>query len=449
MSKEDSRTSPRERQRRWSTTLKEEVFCEVLPSGLRVMVCPKPGFRKRYASYSTYYGSVDNDFVVEGGERVQVPDGIAHYLEHVLFETEAGNVSDLFARNGAYSNASTSFTTTTYLFASTHEFYDNLKLLIDFVEHPVFAPDKVEKERGIIEQEIKGYDDSPGWVSYMGVLEELFVRHPLRIDIAGTPESIAEITPELLHRCHDAFYHPKNMILFVVGDVDPGELFRFVAEHSDSGERSTSGRRRAVVERRFPPESQGVARHHQRRSMAVAVPKLLLGFKELDVPVSGKAFVEHELASELALELLFGRGSDLYRDLYERELITDDFGSSYNLGAGVGYSMIGGDTPAPERLEEAVVQSIVACRERGVEEDEFEREKRRFTGHFISAFNSLEYIANHFTFYEFHDFDLFEVVDLLGGIRQEVVADRVEQLLDPENYSAFVITPEEGAASTQ
>ncbi len=266
-----------------SETLREEVVRTTLPGGLAVYFCPKRGFRKRYACYSTFYGSVDSSFVTPSAERLTVPDGIAHFLEHTLFETEKGNVSDLFARNGAYNNAATSFNTTTYLFASADRFFENLELLIDFVENPVFAPEKVEKERGIIEQEIQRYRDEPGWVGYMGLLESLFQNHPMRIDIAGTPESIASIDSETLHRCYRTFYDPRNMILFVVGDLDASEVFDRVAKVSRAGSPAANGDGFGI-ERVFPDEPDTVASGRFEKKMDVAQPKLLLGYKETGVP---------------------------------------------------------------------------------------------------------------------------------------------------------------------
>ena len=215
-----------------NSLLRETVFHTRLPSGLGVSFCPKPGFQRKYACYSTKYGSIDNEFVVEDGRRLHVPDGIAHFLEHTLFETEKGNVSDLFSLNGASNNAFTAFTHTTYLFSSSDRFYENLGLLVDFVETPAFRAEKVEKERGIIEEEIKGYEDSADWVSYMGILGNLFREHPIRIDIAGTAETIAKIDVETLQSCHDRFYRPSNMHLFVAGDLDCEDLFRFLAGRS-------------------------------------------------------------------------------------------------------------------------------------------------------------------------------------------------------------------------
>jgi predicted Zn-dependent peptidase len=426
-------------------TLDEEVLSAVFPSGLTVILCPKPGFKKKYACYSTFYGSVDSEFVVPGAQTpLKVPDGIAHFLEHSLFETEEGNVSDLFSKRGAYNNAATSFTTTTYLFASTDGFEENLDLLLRFVETPVFKPEKVEKEKGIIAEEIRGYQDNPHWVSYMGLLENLFQRHPLRIDIAGTIDSIQAIDSEKLHACYRAFYRPSNMILFAVGDIDPAAFFARVAERSRfAAAPPVNGGQ--PVRRVYPEEPRAVARRETRKAMEVALPKLLLGFKEVGAPEAGEEFALHELGSELAMEILFGKGSDAFREFYEAQLILDDFGASYSLGARTGYGVIGGDTPRPDELREAILTRIRRLADRGLDPEDFDREKKRFMGGFIRGFNSLEYIAGHYTYYRFHGFDLFRGMDLLARLDREYVEARIRSLLDAENHASFVVVPREAA----
>jgi predicted Zn-dependent peptidase len=412
-------------------TLREEVHRSVLPSGLQVYFCPKRGFRKRFACYSAHYGSLDSEFAAPGEETPRrVADGIAHFLEHSLFETLKGNVSDLFARNGASSNAMTSFGTTTYLFSAADRFYENLALLLEFVESGSFAPEKVEKERGIIEQEIRMCRDDPGWISYTGLLESLFVRHPLRLDIAGSVESIARIDAAELERCYRTFYAPSNMILFVVGDLDGGEVLRFVEKNSRFADGRVEGAARpsGEIRRFYPEEPPEVAREEFRVEMEVALPKLIVGFKEVGVPVSGREYLGRELRTELALDLLFGRSSDAFQKLYEKELILDDFGASYNAAAGVGYSAVGGETPRPEELRDAIAREIVRARDAGIPLEDFEREKRKFIGAFIRNFNSLEYIAGNYTYFRFHGVDLFETVDALGAIRLEEVEGRIREL---------------------
>lgn len=424
-----------------SSTLRETVHRTVLPSGLTVFFCPKVGFRKKYACYSTFYGSVDNRFRVPGGAKTtSVPDGIAHFLEHTLFETEKGNVSDLFARNGAYNNAMTSFNTTTYLFASAERFYDNLQLLLNFVDNPVFDPVKVDKERGIIEQEIQRYRDDPGWVGYMGLLESLFAKHPMRIDIAGTPESIAKIDSETLHDCYNTFYDPRNMILFVIGDLDGDSVFDFVAEHH-SAPPAEIAEPPWGIERLYPSEPEAVAADRFEVSMEVAQPKLLVGYKETSVPQSGRELLRRELTAAFALDMILGRSSDAFTKLYLDRLILDDFSAAYDTCAGVGFVVIGGDTPDPDRLQEELEKILGGVNDGGLDGDDFKRQKRKFTGSFVRAFNSLEYIASNYTSYRFYGLDLFEVVDVVDSIRREDVEECLQAIINPERRSMVVIRP--------
>ena len=424
-----------------SSTLRETVHRTVLPSGLTVFFCPKVGFRKKYACYSTFYGSVDNRFrVPRRAETTSVPDGIAHFLEHTLFETEKGNVSDLFARNGAYNNAMTSFNTTTYLFASAERFYDNLHLLLNFVDNPVFDPAKVDKERGIIEQEILRYRDDPAWVGYMGLLESLFAEHPMRIDIAGTPESIAKIDSETLHDCYNTFYDPRNMILFVIGDLDRDAVFDFVAEHH-SAPPGEDGERPWNIERLYPSEPDAVATERFEVAMEVAQPKLLLGYKETSVPRSGRKLLDRELTAAFALDMILGRSSDAFTKLYLDRLILDDFSASYDTCAGVGFVVIGGDTPDPARLQGELEDILGSVSDGGRGVEDFERQKRKFTGSFVRAFNSLEYIASNYTSYRFYGLDLFDVVDAVHAIRREDVDECLRAIVSPERRSVAVIRP--------
>ena len=423
-------------QRVENPTLRERVFQAKLPSGLHVSFCPKPGFQKKYACYSTHYGSVDNEFTGVDGKLRHVPDGIAHFLEHTLFETEEGNVSDLFSLNGASNNAYTSYLQTTYLFSSSSRFYDNLGLLVDFVEKPAFRKEKVDKERGIIEEEIRMYDDRPDWAIHTGLLENLFGKHSIRVDIAGTCESIADIDVDTLQGCYDLFYHPSNMHLFVAGDLDRDELFEFLAARC-----RVKGGEREPVERRYADESRAVHAKESRLEMDVAMPKLYVGFKEVGLPLTGREFILRELTSQMGLDLIFGRSSDAFLELYGQQLILDDFGAGYDGGAGIGWATVGGDTPDPAKLEAEIRARAEKVRQDGLDPDDFERGKRKFVGGFIRSFNSLEYISNSFTYYAFHDFDLFRTIDLLSGVPREMVEERLRELLEPEACASCVVVP--------
>jgi len=434
-----------------SSTLREEVHRAVLPGGLQVYFCPKRGFKKRFACYSTRYGSIDSVFTAPGEDDPSpVPDGIAHFLEHTLFETPRGNASDLFARNGAYSNASTSFIITSYLFSASERFFENLALLLEFVENPSFSSEKIQKERGIIEQEIQMCHDDPGWVCFMGLLESLFVRHPLRLDIAGSPESIGKIDVDSLDRCYRTFYSPSNMILFVIGDLQREEVFDFVAGRSRGGSGGESAGRKDPakgdgIQRVYPDEPPEVKREEFQKEMQVALPKLLMGFKEVGIPAGGRPFLQMELVSELALDMLFGRGSDGFQKLYESRLVLDDFGCSFHACNGLGYAAVGGETPRPRELREAIAGEIQRVQQSGIPPESFERQKRKFIGSFIRHFNSLEYIAGNYTYFRFQDIDLFEAIDALGEVRREEVENRIRQLA-PERSALSLILPKGGAS---
>ncbi len=425
-----------------SPTLHEEVHRAVFPGGLQVYISSKRGFRKRYVCYATHYGSVDSVFAAPGEPQPRrVPDGIAHFLEHTLFETPKGNVNELFARNGAHSNAMTSFNSTVYLFAASDLFYENLGLLLDFVENPSFDPAKVEKERGIIEQEILMYRDDPGWVGYMGLLESLFVEHPLRIDIAGSPESIGRIDVAALDRCYRTFYSPANMILFAIGDIERDELLRFVGDRSKGAAARASEERPKAIARSIPPEPPSVAREEFRREMQVALPKLLLGFKEVGIPAAGPEFLRREMVTGLVLDILFGRSSDGFQRLYRSQLVFDDFSASYHACSGVGYAAIGGETPDPAALRAAVRAEIDRGQCAGIAESDFRRQKRKFIGGFIRQFNSLEFIAGAYTYYRFHGVDLFDAIDVLDSIGRQEIEERLRTLFRPDAQAASVIVP--------
>ncbi len=232
--------------------LEETLYYEQLDNGLDVYILPKNGFHKTFATFTTNYGSVDNEFIPLGKtEPVKVPDGIAHFLEHKMFESEDGDVFHTFGKQGASANAFTSFTRTAYLFSSTTNVNQNVETLLDFVQHPYFTDKTVEKEKGIIGQEITMYDDNPDWRAYFGTIENMYEKHPVKIDIAGTIPSINKITKEDLYTCYETFYHPSNMLLFIVGSVDPEEMMLLIRENqSDKTFPAPTG-----IERRVEPEA--------------------------------------------------------------------------------------------------------------------------------------------------------------------------------------------------
>ncbi|MBO2532197.1 Predicted Zn-dependent peptidase [Planifilum fulgidum] len=417
--------------------LGEILYREELPNGLQVYVLPKPGFFKTYATFTTHYGSIDNHFRPPGKEAIRVPDGIAHFLEHKMFEEEDGDVFQRFAAQGASANAFTSFDRTAYLFSSTDRVEENLTTLIDFVQNPYFTEEGVEKEKGIIGQEIRMYDDNPDWRAYFGLIESLYQRHPVRIDIAGTVESISRITKDALYTCYETFYHPGNMLLFVVGPVDPEKILDLVKENQAKKTFAPPGE----IERFFPEEPEEVARRRHEIRLSVGVSKCLFGFKEPRVGLTGDDYLNQETATYVVLEALFGPGSDLYQSLYDDGLIDENFSFDYSLERGYGFSVIGGDTPDPDALIKRVEEEIPRVLDKGIPEEVVHRIRKKRLGQMLRALNSPEWIANQFTRYRFNQSDLFRVVPVLEKLTPEEVNRRLREHVDPDRMAVSMVKP--------
>jgi len=418
-------------------TLKETIVLRRHSSGLPVYFCAKPGFQKRYACYATHFGSIDSRFRRGGGEPVDVPDGVAHFLEHKLFESEEGNALEEFSRLGASSNAYTSFHTTNYLFSCAEGFYGHLERLIRFVQAPYFTAENVEKEKGIIGQEIRMYEDSPGWRVYFNLLGALYRDHPVKKDIAGTVETISGITPELLMTCYETFYHPENMILFAIGDEDREEYYARVDSVLSEKSYPPLGR----LERFFPAEPAEAATRRAEERMVVSLPRLYVGFKDVHPGLPGPDLLGRELAGEILLELIVGPATDFYRRLYEAQLIDDGFHGSHSSLADVGHSIIGGETPEPDRLEAEILAEIDRVRRDGLAAEDFERQKRAMMGSTLRHFNSLEFTANHFSGYQFLGIDLFEIIDRLHALELADLERLCREHLDPARVATSVIRP--------
>ena len=353
------------------TALRERMEERTLENGLRVCYLPKEGFSKTFAILATNFGSVDASFTIDG-ERHDTPAGVAHFLEHKMFEDEDGNALQKFARTGANPNAFTSHTMTAYHFSCTDRFEENLEILLKFVFTPYFTEENVAKERGIIGQEIGMMDDTPSWRLFCGLLEGLYRNHPVRVPIAGSVESIAQITPEVLYTCHRAFYSPKNMALIVCGTADFDEICRMAAQFSPAeapeiGQRHYGDRREAVNELTVE------------RRMAVSRPQFLLGFK--DTPLAaGESRLRSALLDELAVRILCGDTAPLYAELYGKRLIGRDFDTDYMLFPEGAAAILGGESRDPEAARAAIEAETARLAREGVEQALFDRMKKALYG---------------------------------------------------------------------
>lgn len=423
--------------------MNETVYHEQLDNGLNVYILPKKGFNKTYVTFTTNYGSIDNEFIPNGeSDFIHVPDGIAHFLEHKMFEKEDGDVFQKFSSQGASANAFTSFTRTAYLFSATSNIKENTETLLDFVQAPYFTEQTVEKEKGIIGQEIRMYEDNPDWRVYFGLIENLYKHHPVKIDIAGTVESIAEITKDHLYTCYNTFYHPVNMTLFIVGPTDPDGMMQLVKENQSK----KSFPEPVPVERRFPEEPEKAALEHHEIRMSVNTPKCEVGFKMPSSDRSGRDKLREELAAGLLLEMLFGKTAKFYEEAYNSGLIDDTFGFDYTGERGFGFALVGGDTDNPEQLAQRIQTQLLDAKEGGhLTKEAFERARKKKIGTTLRAFNSPEFIANQFTRYQFNGLNLFEIVPVLEKMALEDVAAFAKEMIDENRFSSCFVLPKETA----
>lgn len=370
--------------------IREKIHVYDHSSGLKAFVIPKPGYNKIYATFTTYYGSMNNTFIVPGEEsQTHVPDGIAHFLEHKLFEQEDGSVMDKFSKLGSEPNAYTAFTQTVYLFSCTGLFEDNFRLLVHYVQNPYLTDENVEKEKGIIGQEIKMYEDNADWRVFFNLLDALYVNHPVKIDIAGTVDSISKITKETLYKCYNTFYHPSNMIIAVVGDVNPESVFKMVEEGIKAKENP------GKIQKIFPEEP----RHHNRelveKKLAVAMPQFQMGIKD-NSGVMGYDLLKRKVSLEILLSMLMGRSSPLYNELYAEGLINQSFGSEVNLEESYGFTSWGGQSNEPVKVADRIRSYIDKIKQNGLDNSSFDRIRKAHEGRFIRSLNSPENISYEF-----------------------------------------------------
>lgn len=419
--------------------LQETLYHEELPNGLNVYILPKQGFNKTFATFTTKYGSIDNHFVPLGKEEaVQVPDGIAHFLEHKLFEDEDGDVFQLFSKQGASANAFTSFTRTAYLFSSTMNIRENLETLLNFVQKPYFTDESVEKEKGIIEQEIKMYDDNPDWQNYFGLIRTMYKTHPVKIDIAGTVESIYKITSDMLYTCYETFYHPSNMVFFVVGNIDPIETMEIIKENQGKKQFAEP----IDIQRFFDTEQKEVNEKELILPMNVNTGKCLIGFKDRNTDLQGEDLLKHELSIQLLLEMMFGQSSENYQKLYEEGLIDDTFSFDYSGEHGYGFSVIGGDTDKPKELTARLKEMVETFTDSPLDEQLMEGIRKKKIGYFLRSLNSPEYIANQFTRYKFNNMDLFHVIPVLESLKKEELKQAFHDHFHTDTQMSYcLITP--------
>ena len=403
------------------------------PSGLTIYVYPKEGYNSAYAIFGTKYGSVNTCFSVDNGEKITVPDGIAHYLEHKLFESEDGDAFVRYAKTGANANAYTSFEKTCYLFSCTDKFDESLEILLDFVQDPYFTEQTVAKEQGIIGQEIKMYDDSADWRVMFNMLEGMYKNHPVKIDIAGTVESIAEITAEKLYDVYNVFYNLNNMVLCVSGNVTVEQVLK-------TADKMLKPCAKHEITNYFVDEPYEICKPYVEQSFPVSMPLFNLGFKEKADNLLDEKKTAH---TDILLSMLASQSSVLYRNLMDANLINSSF--SYELFEGPGYCSVifGGESREPKQVAEMIKQYIAKLKTEGLSKEDFELAKKDVYGDVISSLNSVSSISNTITDYHFCDNELFTYIDAVAATTFDDVCNRLNEMLDVNNCTLSVVTQAE------
>lgn len=417
-------------------TLLEKLYFEEMNNGLKVYLLPKPDFSKTYGLFSTKFGSIDTTFVpLDEKEMIKVPDGIAHFLEHKMFEMKDGDASDKFAALGANTNAFTSSTRTAYLFNTTSHEKECVELLLDFVQDIYLTNQTVEKEKGIINQEIGMYDDDPDWRCYFGSIQNLYQEHPVKIDIAGTVETVSQIDKETLEKCYHTFYHPSNMMLFVVGQFDVEEMMRLIRNN----QQKKNFIKESVIQRKVVKEPNDVAKKNEVLKMDVLMPKVIVSMKINDILDNPLERLKRELSMNLLLDLLFSKSSPLYEEWMNEGLINDSFSANFTQERDYCFLQIGGDTFVPQKLKDKIMDLIDNIQQIKISETDFLRVKKKNIGILISVFNSPESIANLFSRYYFEGHMIFDLIDTLSQLTIEDIY-QLYPLFQKEYTSSFIVT---------
>ena len=413
----------------------ETVIWQTLPNGLPVAIVPRPGFTKKLCYFVTDFGAIHTDFTLDG-KPYSVPAGIAHYLEHKLFDLPGRDVTAEFAALGAIPNAFTGYDVTAYYFSCTENFSQCLDLLLEFVSTPYFTDETVQKEQGIIGQEIDMNKDNPDTQIFEMLMENMYERHPIRVPILGRRETIAKINPENLTACHNAFYRPDNMLLCIVGDVDPQEV-RQIAE-----KRLGNPTLPQVTPVRKWKESDTCKTAYTEKRMDVAMPMFHLGFK-CDPWERGIEATRRELTAELAAEALFGESSPLYQQLYEEGLIDTSFGGGFETIDGMALFTASGDSNDPMAVRDAILAKAKEIAETGLDEKDFLRMKRSALGRRIRSLDSFDATCYRICAYYFSGFDYFNFPAIYRDITAEDICRFLETFLTESRMSMAVIYPNE------
>ena len=412
--------------------LKESYQLVKTDSGLQIAVYNMPGYNAVHAVFATNFGSVDRSFIMNG-ERYDIPAGVAHFLEHKMFENEDGDAFLKYAKTGANANAFTSFDKTCYIFTATDNIDESLDILLNFVTTPYFTPQTVAKEQGIIGQEIKMYDDSANWRLLFGVLEGLFVNHTVRDDIAGTVESISHITDKMLYDCAKAFYSPSQMLLTVAGNITMDTVLA-------ACDRAGFRYEKLEVERIRNEEPDEINYTEKSIKMPVSVPMIAVGYKE---KMSDPVTLKEEIAGEIIMDILSGSTSRLFTKLYDMNIVNGTFEGEIFSGDDYYATIISGETNQPDVLLAEIEAAIAELKETGIAEDDFITSKNCMYGSMVVDFESVEEVATNMASAHFKGRTAYTALEELSTLTLDDVNRQLRTMFRPDKRTVFTVLPME------
>lgn len=414
--------------------LKEKLYVEKLENGLTIMILPRKTTQKKYAMWGVNFGSIDNHFInPDNNKEIKIPDGVAHFLEHKMFEQENGvNSLDALSSLGVDANAYTTNDYTTYLFECTDNFYEALDELMDYVQHPYYTDENVEKEKGIIGQEINMYDDYPTWKVYMNAMECLYHNNPVKLDIAGTIESITPITKETLYDCYNTFYTPSNMLMVITGDFEPEKLIQEIKN------RIVKNENKGEIKRIYPKEPEEINKEKIEAVMDVNNPIFVIAIKDKTLENETEQVKKH-IAIEILLNIIAGKSSKLYKELYEKGIVMSPLDLDYEFSKQYAHIVISGQSNEPERVMKELKKEIEKLKKEGLEKQQFERIKKKIYGDYITEYNDISGVARMLMADYFKGINSFEYIENHKQVTKEYAEKILKEIFDENKMVISIV----------
>lgn len=416
-----------------SKSINEKLYIEKLDNGLTVMIMPKKT-RKKYIAWSANYGSIDNKFYAPGEDVLTVvPDGIAHYLEHKLFEQKDGtNSLDTLCALGVDANAYTTNDHTAYLYECTENFEEALEEFMDYVQNPYFTDENVEKERGIIGQEIMMYDDYPEWALYMNAMKAMYHNNEINIDVAGTINTIAEIDKEKLYKIYNTFYVPGNMIMVLAGDFEPEETLEKIKNNM------VMKKEESLPKRIYNEEPKEIVNKYVEKEMDISMPCVLIGFKDTDLTMER---IKKDIAVEIIGSLLLSKSSKTFEELYEAGKIFSEPSIQYEFSKTFAHVMIQFQSQNKEDVINTIENNLNKLKETGICDEDFNRAKKKLYGELVKSYSEVSNVASATIADYFKGINPFDYINEFKTIDKECVEKVLNEVFTKENKVISVINP--------